>query len=79
MDAAAYATGELLEEIREKARQSRSSGLGIAFWFGTILSGAGVYAFSQLMGLQLDLKAYLYLFMIALLSGFVTIIITRID
>ena len=70
---------ELLEEIREQARQSRSSGLGIAFWFGAVLSGAGIYAFSQLIGMQLDLKAYLYLFMIALLSGFVTIIITRID
>ena len=70
---------ELLEEMREQARQTRSSGLGIAFWFGAVLSGAGIYAFSQLMGLQLDLKAYLYLFMIALLSGFVTIIITRID
>jgi hypothetical protein len=71
--------GELLEEARQQARQARSSGLGLAFWFGALLSGAGIYAFSQLTGLQLDLRASLYLFLIALISGFVTIIITRID
>ena len=70
---------ELLEEVREQTRQARSSGVGLAFGFGAILSGAGIYAFSQLIGLQLDLKSYLYLFLIALISGFVTIIITRID
>jgi predicted RNA-binding Zn-ribbon protein involved in translation (DUF1610 family)/uncharacterized membrane protein len=70
---------ELLEEIREQTRQARSSGIGLAFGFGAVLSAAGIYGFSKLMGLQLDLKAYLYLFLIALISGFVTIIITRID
>jgi hypothetical protein len=70
---------ELMEEIREQARQARGSGIWLAFGFGAVLSGAGIYAFSQLLGLQLDLKAYLYLFLIALISGFVTIIITRID
>ena len=70
---------ELLEEAKEQARQARSSGVGLAFWVGAVLSGAGLYAFSQMLGLQLDLKAYLYLFLIALASGFVTIIITRID
>jgi epoxyqueuosine reductase QueG len=71
--------GDLLEEARQQARQARSSGLGLAFWFGALLSGAGIYAFSQLMALQLDLRASFYLFLIALISGFVTIIITRID
>jgi hypothetical protein len=70
---------ELLEEAREQARQARSSGVGLAFLFGAILSGAGIYAFSQLIGLHLDLRAYLYLFLIALISGFVTLIITRFD
>jgi len=70
---------ELLEEARELARQARGSGIGLAFWFGAILSGGGIYAFSQLIGLQLNLQAYLYLFLIALISGFVTLIITRID
>ena len=70
---------ELMEEIKEQVRQARGSGIGLAFGFGAVLSGAGIYAFSQLIGLQLDLKAYLYLFLIALISGFVTIIITRID
>jgi len=70
---------ELLEEAREQARQARSSGSGLAFWFGAILSGTGIYAFSQLIGLQLDLRAYLYLALIALISGFLTIIITKID
>jgi len=68
---------EFLDEIAEQARQARSSGVGPAFWFGAILSGVGIYAFSQLIGLQLDLKSYLYLFLIALTSGFVTIIVTR--
>lgn len=70
---------ELLEEIKEQARQARSSGVWLAFSFGALLSGIGIYAFSRLIGLQLDLQAYLYLFLIALISGFVTIIITRID
>ncbi|HSL29252.1 MAG TPA: DUF3984 domain-containing protein [Anaerolineales bacterium] len=70
---------ELVEEEKELARQARGSGLGLAFWFGTILSGAGIYAFSQLMGLQLDLMAYLYLALIAVISGFVTLIITKVD
>ena len=70
---------ELLEEERELARQARSRGLGLAFWFGTLLSGAGMYAFSELLGLQLDLQAYLYMALIALISGFVTIIITKVD
>jgi hypothetical protein len=70
---------ELLEEIKEQARQTRSSGVGLAFWFGAILSGASIFAFGQLIGLQLDLRSYLYLFLIALISGFVTIIVTRFD
>lgn len=70
---------ELLEEAREQARQARSGGLGLAFWFGTILSSAGIYAFCELMGLQLDFMAYVYLVLIALISGFVTLILTRID
>ena len=70
---------ELIEEEKEQARQARSSGLGLAFWFGTILSGAGIYAFSQLMELQLDLAGYLYLVLIAVISGFATIIIARVD
>jgi hypothetical protein len=70
---------ELLEDERELARQQRSSGLGLAFWFGTFLSGAGIYAFSRLMGLQLDLISYLYLALIAVISGFVTLIITKVD
>ena len=70
---------ELIEEEKELARQARSSGIGLAFWFGSILSGAGIYAFSQLMGLQLDLQGYLFLALIALISGFVTIIISRVE
>lgn len=70
---------ELLEEAREQARRARSSGLGLAFWFGAILSGGGIYAFSWLIGLHLDLRAYLYLFMIALISGFMSLILTKID
>jgi hypothetical protein len=71
---------QLLEEEREQARQARKSGgMGLAFWFGAILSGAGIYAFSQLMGLQLDLMGYLFLVLIALISGFVTLIITKVD
>ena len=69
----------LLEEEREQMRQARSGGIGLAFWLGTILSGAGIYAFSELIGLQLDLQAYLYLALIALISGFVTFIITKLD
>ena len=69
---------ELLEEEREQARQARaSSGIGLAFWLGAILSGAGLYAFSELLGLQLDLTAYLYLVVIALISGFLTFIIAK--
>jgi hypothetical protein len=70
---------ELLEEAKEQARQARSSGLGLGFWLGMILSGMGIYAFSELIGLKLDLMAYLYLVLIAVISGFVTLIITKID
>lgn len=70
---------ELLEEAKEQARQARSSGLGLGFWLGMVLSGLGIYAFSQLIGLQLNLMAYLYLVLIAVISGFVTLIITKID
>ena len=70
---------ELLEEAREQARRARSAGLGLAFWFGAILSGGGIYAFSWLIGLHLDLKAILYLLAIALISGFMSLILTKID
>lgn len=70
---------EVLEEAKEQARQARSSGLSLGFWLGMTLSGLGIYAFSQLIGLQLDLMAYLYLVLIAVISGFVTLIITKID
>jgi hypothetical protein len=69
----------LTEEEKQLARRARSSGTGLAFWFGTILSGAGLYAFSRLIGLPLDLQGYMYLALIALISGFVTIIISRVD
>jgi hypothetical protein len=70
---------ELIEEEKELARQARSSGIGLAFWFGSLLSGAGIYAFSRLMGLPLDLRGYMYLILIALISGFVTLIIAKVD
>lgn len=70
---------ELLEEEREQQRQARSGGIGLAFWLGTILSGTGIYAFCELVGFQPDLQAYLYLALIALISGFVTFIITKIN
>jgi hypothetical protein len=70
---------ELIEEERELARQARSSGTGLAFWFGTLLSGAGIYTFSRLIGLPLDLQAYLYVALIALISGFMTVIIAKVD
>jgi hypothetical protein len=70
---------ELLEEAKEQARQARSSGLNLGFWLGMVLSGLGIYAFSQLIGLQLNLMAYLYLVLISVISGFVTLIITKID
>lgn len=70
---------ELLEEQKELDRQTRSAGkLGLAFWLGAIVSAAAIYAFSWLMGLPLNITAYVYLVFIALLSGLLIQLIAKI-
>ena len=70
----------LRQEERERARQAGSSGgSGIVFGCGTILAGVGIYAFSRMIGLQLDLRMFMYLALIAFVSGLITIVIAQFD
>lgn len=65
-------------EYSESSSSSNTSGgNGLVFGCGTILAGAGIFVFTLMINLHLDIRAYMVLIVIALVSGLLTLLISQ--
>lgn len=67
---------QLLEE-QAQARQAASTGPGVVIVLGALLAAADLYMFARLINLSLDPRAIFVAGVIAIVSGFLTVIIAQ--
>jgi hypothetical protein len=68
-----------LEEIQRARQAGSSGGSGMVFGCGTLLAGLGIIVFSRLVGFPIDFRAFMFLALIALASGLLTLFIAQLD